>query len=142
MKSRYYLGGFIVLGLIIILGLIGVNHKFSKSMLDKEKIINNFEIQSARINCKTIKLKVYEDKTYKVIHGYEEDNKEVISTGSFNYDVTKIMKNNHKYKNDHGPYYLISEDGIEYEVYDNNEYLIEFLDEIDIDLDTCLEFNY
>lgn len=141
MRSKYYLSSFIVLGLIILLGIIGINHRISKSSTGEQKIVDNFEIYSGRINCKTIKLKVYDDNTYKVIHGYDNQ-EEIISTGTYKYDVTKILRNNHKYINDNAPYYLIDEDGKSYEIYDTNEELIKFLEEIDINLDTCLEYNY
>lgn len=147
MKIKYVICILWILSLVIILTLLGFRYKTVKEngyILEEDEIKNvrNFEIVSTRINCLTIKLAVRDDKTYKIIYGYNNE-EEISKNGTYSYDVSKIVSNNKKYNaNEHGVFKLTTIDGTIYEIYDTNEDLNKFLDEIEINLDTCLELNY
>lgn len=147
MKIKYMLCSFWVISLVIILALLGFSYKNAKNngyILDEEEIknVSNFEIVSNRINCQTIKLIVKDDKTYKIVYGYNNE-EEISKEGTYSYDVSKIVSNNKMYDvNKHGTFKLTAMDGTVYEIYDTNEDLNKFLEEIEVNLDTCLELNY
>ncbi len=87
-----------------------------------------FEIYSDRLDCYTVLLKVYDNNTYQV-----EDKK-----GTYSYDVSQIIQKNNQYQKDEkGPFILKYHDGKVYNVYETNVELMEFLDSIDVNLDTC-----
>ena len=141
MKNKFVV--FIIIFLIFLLAIIGFDYKNNKDkeLIDEDKTtqnINSFEIYSMRLNCHAIKLEVKEDKTYKVIYGYK-NNEEISKDGKFIYDVSKIVDNNYKYEDsEYGAYSLKTIDGKTYNISASNQDLINFLKEIDIDLDTCL----
>jgi len=141
MKNKFVV--FIIIFLIFLLAIIGFDYKNNKDkeLIDENKTtqnINSFEIYSMRLNCHTIKLEVKNDKTYKVIYGYK-NNEEISKDGKFIYDVSKIVDNNYKYEDsEYGAYSLKTIDGKTYNIFASNQDLINFLKEIDIDLDTCL----
>ena len=94
MKNKFVV--FIIIFLIFLLAIIGFDYKNNKDkeLIDEDKTtqnINSFEIYSMRLNCHAIKLEVKEDKTYKVIYGYK-NNEEISKDGKFIYDVSKIVK--------------------------------------------------
>ena len=131
MRKKYILFSTIIIVLVTLLLIIGLKYKLEKHIVGKQPIVNSFELYSNRINCVTIKLNVYEDK--------ETEN---IETRSFKYDITKILKYNHQYEDANPTYILTSDNGEKYNVYSENKYLLEFLEEININLDTCLEYKY
>ena len=147
MKLKNILCVFWIISLVIILAILGVRYISVKDnilILNEEELknVSNFEISSNRINCQTIKLIVKDNKTYKIIYGYNND-KEINEAGTYSYDVSKIVSNNKIYnKNEHGIFKLTAMDGTVYEIYDTNEDLNKFLNEIEVNLDTCLELNY
>lgn len=103
---------------------------------DKKELL--FTIRSGRINCLTVVLKVYEDNTYDL----ETASNVKPTTGTFTYDVKKIIENANKYeKNERGIYTLTTKKGETVTLYDTNKDLTDFLKEINVNLDTCIDFN-
>ncbi len=91
-----------------------------------------FTIQSERIDCPAVVLSVYSDNTYVI-----GDKK-----GTYSYDVSKIISKNNRYEEtDLGPYILKNQNGKIYYIYDTNKEFQEFLESIDVNLDTCQNFN-
>ena len=129
MRRSYLVCGSFIVILTLLLILIGINYINHKENLGDNYL---FEVYSSRILCETVKLEIYNDHTYKYYDGKS------VSSGTYSYDVKKIIENNDKYeKNDYGVYILKTKNK-KYEIYDTNDDLISLLKEINIDLDTCI----
>ena len=136
------MGMFLLLLIIIVIGKNNDNNGNITSIVNdeeidysvlKEDVVSNkklvFSIYSARVNCYTISLYVYDDNTYQFGNVW----------GKYSYDVLKILNNIDKYdENDHGPFILTDSNNKEFWLYDNNIELIDFLESIDVSLDTCM----
>ena len=126
-----------------------------------------FTISTSNKSCVPVKLAVYEDGTYELFTTYKTCRPGETCTmmltytksikGTYNYDVMKIIDNSTKandngYTNDNLPLYQIYmsdgyvKKGYQYnytvEKNQSNKYLEEFLNEIDIELETCAEQEY
>lgn len=126
-----------------------------------------FNIQSVNNSCVPFSLVIYENGEYELFTKYESCKYDENCTselkytksikGKYNYDVMKIIDNSTKandngYTNDNLPLYQIYmsdgyvKKGYQYnytvEKNQSNKYLEEFLNEIDIELETCAEQEY
>lgn len=132
--------------LIVMLFILGKMHIYVKEEKSKQEsdIVDRvllFEIQSKRINCPTVWVEVYNDYTYEYYYTYGDKDEIKPRVGTYKYDVLKIIENNKQYINERIPYILTDNDGNKYDVYDNNLELNEFLDIINVKLDTCLSMT-
>lgn len=106
---------------------------------DKELLFKIYS--SSRVNCLTGELRVFADNTYEFVTGFTE-NGEVIETGNFIYDVNQILNNlNSGEPSPFEPFTLITNDGVTYDIYDSNKYLQEFVSEIGVYLDKCVDLE-
>ena len=122
---------------------------FNSITENNEAYLNNIEskakltytISYNGINCPTPTLYLYSDNTYEYYYTFGTDNEKLIpKTGTFNYDITKIISNIDKYEeNSFGPYLIKEENGKNYTTYNTNTELQELLTSLDITLEKCLE---
>ena len=122
---------------------------FNSIAENDESYLNNIEneaklsyiISYNGINCPTPTLYLYSDNTYEYYYTFGTDNKKLIpKTGTYNYDITKIINNIDKYEeNRFGPYSIKEENGKDYTTYNTNTELQELLTSLDIKLEKCLE---
>ena len=69
-----------------------------------------------------------------------DDEKLIPKTGSYNYDISKLISNINNYEdNDIGPYYIKAYNGESYTTYNTNKELQDLLKELNIQLEKCLE---
>lgn len=128
----------VIIFILLIFIIFGLNNNKYKSVLEKNNRELYFSIQSNRLNCSTVVLNVYKNKTYEYVYEIVSENKTNSLSGTFKYDVQKIINNASNYQeNDRGPYTLKINNTNIITLYDNNKELKEFLDEININLDTC-----
>ena len=122
---------------------------FNSIIENNETYLNNIESEAKLtytisyngINCPTPTLYLYSDNTYEYYYTFGTDNEKLIpKTGTFNYDITKIISNIDKYEeNSFGPYLIKEENGKNYTTYNTNTELQELLTSLDIKLKKCLE---
>ena len=122
---------------------------FNSITENNEAYLNNIEskakltytISYNGINCPTPTLYLYSDNTYEYYYTFDTDNEKLIpKTGTYNYDITKIINNIDKYEeNSFGPYSIKEENGKNYTTYNTHPELQELLTSIDITLEKCLE---
>ena len=122
---------------------------FNSITENNEAYLNNIESEAKLtytisyngINCPTPTLYLYSDNTYEYYYTFGTDNEKLIpKTGTFNYDITKIINNIDKYEeNSIGPYSIKEENGKNYTTYNTNTELQELLTSLDITLEKCLE---
>ena len=122
---------------------------FNSITENNEAYLNNIESEAKLtytisyngINCPTPILYLYSDNTYEYYYTFGTDNEKLIpKTGTYNYDITKIINNIDKYEeNRFGPYSIKEENGKNYTTYNTNTELQELLTSIDITLEKCLE---
>ena len=93
------------------------------------------------LNCQTPVLYLYSDNTYEYYYTFSANGEPLIpKTGTYNYDITKIINNINKYKeNNTGTYYIKDNNDNNYQTYNTNIELQEFLKSINITLEKCLE---
>lgn len=93
------------------------------------------------INCPTPSLLLYSDNTYEYYYTFSVGNTALIpKTGTYNYDINKIIENIDKYEeNLAGPYTIKDNNGKSYTTYNTNTELIQFLDSINVKLEMCTE---
>lgn len=104
------------------------------------------------INCPTPILYLYDDNTYEYYYTFEVGNNTPRpKTGTYNYDITKIIDNNNNNNNEEevssespwltiGPYYTIKDNsGNEYDIYSSNDELQQLLKQLNVKLSVCLE---
>ena len=119
--------------------IIEKTEQVSVDETDKELLFKIYS--SSRVNCLTGELRVFSNNTYEFVTGFT-DNGEVIETGNFIYDVNQILNNlNSGESNSIEPFTLITSDGITYDIYDSNKYLQEFVSEIGVYLDKCVNLE-
>lgn len=100
-----------------------------------------FEVHSNRLNCPTVSLEIYSNNTYKYKYGIKFNGDVLVNTGTYTYDIQKILNNIDNYEdNNRGVYLLETKSGQTHILYDNNVELKEFLNEINIVLDKCMEY--
>lgn len=92
------------------------------------------------LNCQTPILYLYNDNTYEYYYTFSTNNEKLNpKTGTYNYDITKIINNIDKYKEDPtGPYSIKENNGKSYSTYITNIELQEFLKSINVSLSKCL----
>lgn len=132
-----------------------------EGMLELEDVVDTdglmFSIIQKDKDCTPVKLNVYSDGKYKLLTTYEACKpgstcammlmytKE--ETGSYNYDVLKILNHSKKvesYSSSYTPKYEIytGKENQRYITGSNNEYLEDFLKSINIDLNKCAKKEY
>lgn len=122
---------------------------FNSITKNNEAYLNNiaseakltYTISYNGIKCPTPTLYLYSDNTYEYYYTFGTDNEKLIpKTGTYNYDITKIINNIDKYEeNSFGPYSIKEENGKNYTTYNTNTELQELLKSLDITLEKCLE---
>ena len=122
---------------------------FNSIVENDESYLNNIEneanlsytISYVGINCPTPTLYLYSDNTYEYYDTFSADNEmRIPKTGTYDYDISKIINNIDKYEeNEFGLYYIKEENGKNYETYNTNTELQELLSSLDITLEKCLE---
>lgn len=122
---------------------------FNSIVENDESYLNNIETEAklsytisySGINCPTPTLYLYSDNTYEYYYAFTTDDEKIIpKTGTYNYDITKIINNIEKYEeNSFGPYSIKEENGKNYVTYNTNTELKELLSSLDITLEKCLE---
>ena len=101
--------------------------------IDKEVKLS-YTINYYGINCPTSSLYLYSDNTYEYYYTFTSAVEKLIpKTGTYNYDITKIINNNDKYEESNYGLYLIEDsNGNEYDIYYTNMEMQEFLESLDI----------
>lgn len=122
---------------------------FNSITENNEAYLNNIESEAKLtytisyngIDCLTPTLYLYSDNTYEYYYTFGIDKEKLIpKTGTFNYDITKVINNIDKYEeNSFGPYSIKKENGKNYTTYKTNTELQELLTSIGITLEKCLE---
>lgn len=122
---------------------------FNSIVKNNESYLNNIEnevklaytISYSGMNCPTPTLYLYNDNTYKYYYTFSTDNEKLIpKTGTYNYDIKKIINNIDKYEeNNFGTYSIKEENGKNYTTYNTNTELQELLTSLDITLEKCLK---
>lgn len=115
------------------------DESYLTKMVDDSELI--YTISYNGINCPTPVLYLYSDNSYEFYYTFSTSEEELIpKTGTYNYDITKIIKNIDKYEeNKFGPYTIKEVSGKDYITYNTNTELQEFLNTLDITLEMCLE---
>lgn len=123
-------------------------HIFKSIIENDESYLNggvklSYTISYDGINCSTPSLYLYSDNTYEYYDTYGVNDDAVVpKTGTYNYDVSKIISNISKYeKNDIGPYYVRDNAGNNYVTYNTNIELQELLSSLGVTLEKCLEYQ-
>lgn len=100
----------------------------------------SYEITYNGINCPTPYVVFYSDGTYKYYEHYGIDEKSPEpSTGKYEYDMNKLIKNINNYEEDErGPYTIKISTQQEYITYSTNKELRELLDKNNIVLEKCM----
>ena len=122
---------------------------FNSIVKNNESYLNNIEnevklaytISYSGMNCPTPTLYLYNDNTYKYYYTFSTDNEKLIpKTGTYNYDIKKIINNIDKYEeNNFGTYSIKEENGKNYTTYNTNTELQELLTSLGITLEKCLK---
>ncbi len=122
---------------------------FKSIVENNESYLNNIEneaklsytISYNGIDCPTPTLYLYSDNTYEYYDTFGIGNKKLTpKTGTYNYDIKKIISNIDKYEeNSAGPYSIKEENGKNYITYNTNTELQELLTSLDITLEKCLK---
>lgn len=122
---------------------------FNSIVKNNESYLNNIEnevklaytISYSGMNCPTPTLYLYNDNTYKYYYTFSTDNEKLIpKTGTYNYDIKKIINNIDKYEeNNFGTYSIKEENGKNYTTYNTNTELQELSTSLGITLEKCLK---
>lgn len=122
------------------------NNIFKSITENNESYLKNeakllYSINYNGIDCPTPTLYLYEDNTYEYFYTMSTDDEKLIpKTGSYNYDISKLISNINNYEdNDIGPYYIKAYNGESYTTYNTNKELQDLLKELNIQLEKCLE---
>ena len=112
----------------------------NESYLDEESPKILYIISYHGINCLTPSLVLYDDNTYEFYDTFTINNEPVVpKTGTYNYDLTKLIQNIEKYPQDPlGPYSIQGKD-TSYTTYSSNVELKELLNSINVSLTGCLK---
>ncbi len=97
-----------------------------------------FSIQSARIDCDTVILKLYEDQTYEYIYG-SKNGTLVSKTGTYSLPISFLEDSRNEIPDSIGPYRITFPSGEEKFLYDNTSSIHPFFTNLGINPDTCLE---
>lgn len=118
--------------IVIIIGIILI--------INNKKTSLSYEITYNGINCPTPYVVFYDNGTYKYYEHYgigEQAPKP--STGKYEYDMNKLIKNVNNYEEDErGPYGIKLSNGQNYTTYSTNKELRELLDINNIVLEKCM----
>ena len=125
---------------------------FESIVKNDESYLNNYEtdvklsytITYNGIYCETPVLYLYNDNTYEYYNTFNSSDKPLKpKTGTYDYDINKIINNIDKYdENPAGPYYIEDFNKKSYVTYNSNVELMSFLKAIDISLEMCLEQEF
>ena len=132
---------------------IGFMYKDEKNIItslveNDESYLDNYEnevkllytLSYNGIDCETPILRLYDDNTYELFDTYVVNFKGKIipKTGTYDYDIRKIIDNAYKYEpNMAGPYIITDSDNNKYITYDSSQELNEFLKSINVNLGVC-----
>lgn len=122
----------------IINSIVENQESYLDKLQDEPKLM--YTITYHGLNCETPILYLYSDNTYEYYYTFSTNNEKLnAKTGTYNYDITKIINNIDKYKEDStGPYSIKDANGTNYSTYITNIELKEFLSSIDVSLSKCL----
>lgn len=117
-----------------------------------------FTVTIGKKECIPVELAIYKNNKYKLFNEYEACKPNVACNsilkytdnieGKYDYDIIQIIKhstdaNNLQFTNDNLPQYdIYSGNGYHFITDDDNKYLIEFLKNINVDLNKCAEPKY
>lgn len=123
----------------IIKSIVENKEGYLKDIQDLPKLM--YTITYEGIKCDTPTLYLYSNNTYEYYYTYAIGNKKLIpKTGTYNYDMTKIINNIDNYEQDLSGVYIITDNnGNNYETYRTNIELQEFLKSLNVTLEKCLE---
>ena len=109
--------------------------------LEEQKAELSYTIEYNGINCLTPILRLYADNTYEFYDTYTTDGTPVVpKTGTYQYDLQKLIKNISKYPEDNiGPFVITDSDNHSYQTYSSNVELNELLKSISVSMTKCLE---
>lgn len=112
----------------------------NKEVYDENKNLL-YKIYYSGLDCPTPTLKLYDNNTYELYDTFVVGGKGLkLKVGNFNYDVSLIVENINKYKiYEYDPYIIEDNQDNTYRISSNNMDLTNLLDEIDVNLVTCLE---
>lgn len=106
-----------------------------------------YKLVSSRIDCSGAILKLYDDNTYKYFYSMTASPR----AGNYEFDTKKLIDNLYRYNYTNeddktieeiirrGPFYLEDSTGTQYTIYDDNRELKELLQELDLNLDVCMQ---
>ena len=116
----------------IIIGIVAILAVFGVLLLNKNSINNNtFKVQ-ALIDCDSPILYLYSDNTYKL---FQYDNKTLISSGKFDYDLSKVFTLSNTNMDDYG-YNILDKNNKNYSIKNSEEFKL-LLNNINVNLDRC-----
>ena len=100
-----------------------------------------YEIYYNGLDCSTPTLKLYDNNTYELYDTFGVSGKSLKSKiGNFNYDASLIVENINNYETlQYDSYVIKNSQGNTYNTSSSNKDLMNLLDEIDVNLVTCLE---
>ena len=117
-----------------------------EDITNEEGLIFKITRSDAYADCDSVFLEVYDDGTYQLTTTKLIQNGEIVHPileyeepikGTYEYDIKEIFLN---LKQANKKYYIITTGTNEtYTTDQENEKLMEFLEEIDVDLDTCMQ---
>ena len=135
MKKNLILSLIIVL-IIILIGIL-ISYLFYDYAVDSSRAANEdgllFEIHDASLNCETVSLEVYNDRSYKLY--YVTGNLAVPKVGVYNYNIDSLIDSFRK--SNSGKYLITTGLNLQYHTDEYNSELIKFLNSIDVSLDEC-----
>ena len=113
------------------------DESYLKNIENEPKL--SYTISYNGINCPTPILYLYSDNSYEYYYTFATDDQKLIpKTGTYNYDITKIIKNIDKYKeNNFGPYTINDANGNNHTTYNTNTELKELLNSLNLTLEKC-----
>ena len=125
----------------LIKSIIENNESYLKNIEKDPKV--TYVISYDGIDCDTPTLYLYSDNTYEFFDTGSVDYKPIVpKTGSYNYDISKIISSSNNYPADKvGPYIIIDYDGNGYQVYSSSLELQEFLNSLNLKLEACLKYQ-
>ena len=114
------------------------NESYLNDIENEVKLL--YTISYSGLNCHTPILYLYSDNTYEYYYTFGTGNEKLIpKTGTYNYDITKIINNVDNYaENKIGQYFIQDQNENTYITYNTNMELQELLTSLDVRLDTCL----
>lgn len=100
-----------------------------------------FMISYLSSKCPSPYLYIYNDNTYELYDSLSKDKPPVPQSGEFSYDIVKIIRTIHDYELQAENNFFVKYKDKEYSTSSTNKELREFLDLIDVNLETCIKDN-